>query len=56
MKFKNAVTKEEYDMLYKALRADLEHQKMISFVGAGGRQHFFICLQRNWRSWNIVSL
>lgn len=37
MKFKNILTKKEDIMLYQALQLDLEVQRIISFVGAGGK-------------------
>lgn len=37
MKWKDAFSQKEYNMLWKAIPIDLEHQRMISFVGAGGK-------------------
>lgn len=37
MRFHNIVTKEAYDKLYRALNLKLDSQRVISFVGAGGK-------------------
>lgn len=46
MKFKNAITQKEDTMLYRALHLDLECQKIISFVGAGGKTTFVYTLAK----------
>lgn len=46
MKFKNMVTETEYTVLRQALNLDLECQKVISFVGAGGKTTFVYTLAK----------